>query len=158
VFASLGVFAGLGLDSGGADGVPSTIREAIYYLLIGDPAIYEAVDDRIWPNGLPQDPSWPAITYSISASNESRKWSGKVGIRETRAQISAWSRYQSEAEALANAIREVFTDFNGQVGDVTIEDCEIANELDLSERPATATDQYLYRILLDLTLTHRDGA
>ena len=158
MFASLGVFAGLGLDSGGAEGVPTTIRAAIYYLLIGDPAIYEAVDDRIWPNGLPQDPAYPAITYSISASNESRRWSGKVGVRETRAQISAWSRYQSEAEALAHAIREVFTDFNGQVGDVVIEDVEVVNELDLSERPATATDQYLYRILLDLTITHRTGA
>ena len=158
MFGSLGLFGGLGADVGGAEGVPSTIREAIYYLLLDDPTIYAAVDDRIWPGGLPQDPDYPAITYAVSASNESRKWSGKVGVRETRVQLSAWSRYQSEAEALANAIREAFTDFNGQVGDVIIEDVEIANEIDLSERPATATDQYLYRILLDLTLTHRAGA
>jgi len=155
MFGSLGVFAGLGLDSGGAEGVPSTIREAIYYLLLDDPEIYAAVDDRIWPGGLPQDPDYPALTINLAGRNDVRNLRGRGDTSEVRLRVSAWSRLQIEAVNLARLIQARLVDFKGDVGDVRITGCALVNEIDLPERPTTGTDQFLYQVVSEFQVWHR---
>lgn len=134
---------------------PTTIREAIYYLLTEDPEIFAVVDDNIHPGGLPQDPDYPAITLAVAGRNDVRNLKGRGKTSEIRLRVSAWSRYEIDAANLALLIQSRLVDFKGDVGDVRITGCVLANEIDLPERPTTGTDQFLYQVVSEFQVWHR---
>lgn len=148
-----------GFNAGPSSYVPplagSTIREAVYSLLASVPAVVALADGRVSPGSRPQGEPLPAVTYLIASRWGGRHWGGTTGIKETRVQVSAWSLQEAEAEALGVAIHDRLIDYHGRVGEVQIEDCGLANEVDLPERPADGADDHIYRVSLDFIITYR---
>lgn len=156
MFGSLGLFGGLGADTGGGDGVPSTVREAIHYLLIDDPEIHAAIDDRIHPGGIPQDPQYPCLSWAIAGRSEDQDFDGATDLAVIRLRVSSWSPWLAEAEFLAAKVRAaLILPSPLQVGDVRLEHAELENEFDLPEKPETGREEYLHQVITEYRLWFR---
>lgn len=156
-FGSLGsLFGGLGLQ-GIAPPAPEarTLRQAVYRRLSTDASITALVGDRIFPVGLPQGTTLPAVTHIQAGSYEPRHLRGRTTYRQAAYRVSAWAHYEEEAEALADAIRERLTDWRGWQGQVFIGRSALTNEIDQPERPTGGTDQWVYQIILMFSISHK---
>jgi len=126
---------------------PKTIREAIYRLLVDDPAVAALVEDRVHPGGLPQDPVYPCVSQVVAGRFDVTDFDGTADLSTIRVRVSSWSPRLFEAEQLALAVRKAVLNSPGLSGSVSIESAVCENEFDLPERPQSGDDEYLHQIV-----------
>ena len=99
-----------------------TVEAAVFDLLSNDAGVSGVVSNRIYPVKLPQDPTYPAVTYfRVSALRHSAM--GKdTGLVEKRIQISSWAKLYSEVNDLADRVRDAMQRTRGVFSGVEILD------------------------------------
>lgn len=109
-------------------------------------------DARIYPVLLPQDPTYPAVTYQRVSGARLHNLAGTAGFAMPRLSINCWSRTYGEAKSLAAAIRASLDGFDGTLATIRAT-IKIVNEIDLPEQEPKPD---VYRILQDYTVNHRE--
>jgi hypothetical protein len=113
-----------------------TPEVAIRARLIADPAVYALVGTRIYPDELPQVPTYPAIVYiRASALPEGLTQDRYVGPERPRIQLDAWSESRATTDQVYLAIKACL---HGETWDTTDGDrvLLIAHEADSDPGPA----------------------
>jgi hypothetical protein len=83
-----------------------TPEVAVRARLIADPAVYALVGTRIYPDILPQPPTFPAIVYfRASAAQEGLTQDRSVGPTLPRIQIDSWAESRSKTDQLYEAVK-----------------------------------------------------
>ena len=85
-------------------------HETLYSLLTGDPTVSGAVAGKIGPTPLPENTGYPAITYSVVATDTFNQLSGFTDLRFPTFQVDVWSRDLSEALTVASGVETALND------------------------------------------------
>lgn len=77
---------------------------------------------RLNPQLLTQDPTYPAVTYTLISAPRESVMNADPGLVSARMQFSAWSATYKEARNVAEQLRVAFQRWRGTVGGVEILD------------------------------------
>lgn len=127
------------------------IEDALYSHLSGHAGLTALVSARIYPMVLPQNPSYPAVTYKkISGPRETSK-AGPSGTVRARMQIDCWAESYAAAKQVAKQVRLAMATFSGLIADVTINKTTQQNDLDVYE-----PEDSVYHDSLDFIVRHKE--
>ena len=125
------------------------VEEALHSRMKGFAGLTALVGTRIYPLKLPQDPTYPAVTFAKVSGPRERAMGADPGVVRSRHQVDSWSEDYDEAKSVSEQVRLALQRFNGTEASVVIHDIYLDNELDLFE-PATDT----YRTMLDFEVIY----
>ncbi len=80
-------------------------------LLVADAGVLALASTRIYPTRLPQEPTFPALTYELIDGDPNNPVNGTQSLHWSRVRINAWGATYGDAYALAVAVQ---TALNGQ--------------------------------------------
>lgn len=126
----------------------ANIEQALAAILKAD-ATVAAITTRVYPNFIPQAPTYPLIVYQKITGYRDHALTGPTGKAHPRFQVEAWAETYSAAKALANAIREALDGKALSSGSVVIGSSIIQSERDWYEDAAEA-----HRIIMDFNFWH----
>jgi hypothetical protein len=106
-----------------------------------------AAANRVYPLLLPQQPTYPAVTYQQISSVASHAMGQDSPLTRLRVQVNSWGKTYAEARALATEVEARLKRFRGQAGSVTVLDVLRDNELETIEG-----DGLIRRIIQDYTV------
>lgn len=99
-----------------------TILEAIAHLLKHTTAVAQIVGDRIYPEVLPQNPTYPAIVYHVIATDPDHTQDGPSGYTRKLVQFDYVARTAAEVEAISRAVRIAMDGLKGLIGEMPLDD------------------------------------
>lgn len=90
---------------------------ALFNYLSGYSGISDLVSNRIYPDDLPQDPTYPAIVYSLTDEDEIETFStpdsNLIGVIY---EFEVHASTRAEAESIAKQLRLAFKNYSGTMG------------------------------------------
>ena len=92
------------------------IEQGIEKRLLADAAVSALIGTRMYPLVLPEQCSYPALTYQLISSPETYTNDGPLGEVRARIQIDAWGKRYAQVKAVSKAVR---ASLNGFVGTLT---------------------------------------
>lgn len=99
-----------------------TVEAAVFNLLSSDAGVSGVVSNRIYPVKLPQDPTYPALTYFRVSALRHSVMGNDTGLVEKRIQVSSWAKLYSEVNNLAERVRDAMQRTRGTFAGVEILD------------------------------------
>lgn len=96
-----------------------TIEEAIFAYLSVQPSLSE-VGDRIYPLGLPQTPTYPAITYRPASTTIPMAHDGPGDFISRRIQFDCYDPDYATVKRVSKALRRAINGFKGTMGEVQV--------------------------------------
>lgn len=123
----------------------TTIEEAIYAHLIADTDITDLVSTRIYPYQLPQNPTYPAITYHRASTRLDHLQGSATNLPFPRFQFNCYGQNYGDTKTVANALKGVIDGFSGTFGgSIAVGAILSLNELDgfdnIAEVPVSTVD------------------
>ena len=103
---------------------------------------------RVYPLVLPQQPTYPAVTYQQISAVRLHEMGQDAGVIRVRVQVNAWGKTYAEARTLAGEVETRLSRFRGVVGGVTVLDVVLDNEVDMAYESETQSR----RVTQDYTL------
>lgn len=128
-------------------------EKAVNNILTNDAPVTGVVSSRIYPVKLPQDPTYPALTYfGVSALRHS-VMGNDTGIVERRVQVSAWAETYPDAKDLVNKVRNALQRVRGTYNGVEVLDIFLEND-----GPEIWEDQVnVYQHISDFNVIYRES-
>lgn len=93
-------------------------EKGINALLKGAAAVTAIVSTRIHNPSLPQNPVYPAISFSVITATGPITHDSKYGPRVDRVQISCWAENKPTAINLSEAVLNAVLGFSGTIGGI----------------------------------------
>lgn len=81
--------------------------ETKLYTLLSGSTLITTLTTRIYPVVMPQEPTFPCITYQRVSGNQQNSLAGYATLENPRIQIDVWSESYSGAKTLAGNIHTV---------------------------------------------------
>jgi hypothetical protein len=119
------------------------------------PAISAIVGSRIYPEALPQKPTYPALTYQLVSAVRVEDLSGPAGKCRRRISINCWAATEIAAYQLADAVRQSLNGFHGWMADTRIQSTRLDNEWSFPESEAGVTG--IYRVTQDYIIGYLEA-
>jgi hypothetical protein len=129
----------------------SDVRSALRKLLTDAASIA-----RVYPGGLPQTATLPALSYLMVGAHDNRDMDGAESLVEGHYRVSVWSHDAEECHSLVKRIRRGLPGYRGLVDDVRIAGIFVGGELDMPDDPRDGTDDYTYQTILELELQYEE--
>ena len=129
----------------------------VYTHLSGTAGITALVGKRVYANTLPQECSYPAITFS-QISGERVITMGTVGgsgVGLPRIQVTCWAETYGGAHALADAVRITTDGFSGSFGGTTVKAVILENENDTEDYDPKGGRRY-FGVIQDYMVCHTE--
>ena len=131
----------------------ATIENAIYSMLSSDGPLSALVGTRIDPLLVPQGVAMPAVSYKQLPSSRDDTLGGPTGLVRSQWEFTCWSDLYSEARAVADALRQAISGFDGTVSGVVIQAVQApSDEHDVPANPAGKDVARRYGKSLDFTI------
>lgn len=125
------------------------MRSDFRALLLSDTDIAGEVAARVYPLKLPQQPTYPAITYQVISDQSEQLLEGADRIRRARIQVDIWDDDISKCEEIAGFVRTLLDGQDNTQGSTRFRATWLDNEQDLYEESIEK-----YRILSDFEITY----
>ncbi len=117
--------------------------------LIADAPVTALVVSRIYPIKLPQNPTYPALTYEFISDIPHRSLGGDSDLERVRARIHCWAATYTGAIDLAAKVRTAVGDFSGLMGTTTVRSVKFETWNDLYDDVPE-----VYRRVADFYIAH----
>ncbi len=129
------------------------IEQSLRDHLVDTAAVAALIGTRIYPGRLPQDVTFPAVSYQRITGGEENTHSG-AGPARALVQIDCWSDdTYGEALSVAEAVRAALSSHRGPMGSARDVTARISNQMDLPE-PEPA----LWRRMIEVALIYEEAA
>lgn len=132
------------------------IEKALVARLLSQAAVTALVGTRVHPNGLPQDPTFPAVSYTRISGVHEHSHSGVSNLITARFQFNSWAddvagAGYGQAKALAKVVRValdayVGADANADIRTILVED----------DRDAEDLDRHLQFVIMDAMVIYKE--
>jgi len=116
--------------------------------LVGDSATNALVGGRVYPEFMPQDTKYPAITYQRISTVRTQYLTAVDDFTQVRVQVDCWDDSYSGVKSLASAVKSAI-DGVLILGTVTVHHCFMTSMTDLSEVSGDREDR---RVSMDFTV------
>ena len=123
------------------------IQEVLRAKLIAHEDLYNLVKERIYILKLPQNPTYPAITYFRVSSPRHHD----IDVSYPRFQFDSWASTYEEARNVANEIRKAIQREKGLWNGIKIIQVVYLNEVEMYEN-----DTKIYHIVTDFQILYRE--
>lgn len=141
-----------------------SIATELRTFLLEDTTLAGLVGQRLYPNVLPQAPTFPAMTFTWVSGTRFHHLGGSAGIAGPRVQFDCWAATYLEAEALFEALRLALDGFRGEIGGSPptrrIQGVVSAGDRDLYEEGAesgSGSGAGIYRRSADFMIYYEEG-
>src|SRR6185369_9388657 len=84
--------------------------------VLADVTVASLVNTRMYPTKLPQNVTYPALSYNQVSGVRIYDLCGPTGRTKPRISINSWADSYAEMLALANAVRRAMHSFRGPTG------------------------------------------
>jgi hypothetical protein len=116
-------------------------------------SISAIVGSRIYPQRLPQNVTYPAISFNQVSATRAFSLSGATGRSRRRITINCWATSEAGADAIATAVRRAISGWSGGwMRDSFVGSILLDNEYDFFEEDAGTVG--VYRIAQDYIVAH----
>ena len=127
-----------------------SIEDGLRTHLLADVPVTALVVARIYPIKLPQNPTYPALTYEMISTIPFRGLAGDSGLERARARIHCWAETYTGAIDLATKVRTAVADFSVLMGTTTVRSTKFETWNDIFEDVPE-----VYRRVADFFIAHR---
>lgn len=136
-----------------------TIQTFIFGFLAADAGVAAIVGTRVYESIVPQNVTYPAISYSvISGTREAASLDGPDGQVTNSIQINCWATTGVVRAALGDAVRLALDGRKLTFGSKEIQESWLESELNRDEPSPGNEGQRLYGRILDFEITHVETA
>lgn len=104
------------------------IEQGLIAFLQTQTSVTSLVSSRVYAFMLPQNPTYPAITYSRDGSSRNSTTEGQTNYVGADIQIDAWANSYLEAKALQKALRDALVNYRGMMGAVKVDQVRITTD------------------------------
>lgn len=138
-----------------------SIEASLFTRLSTHAGLSALVSTRVYPFHLPQNPTYPAVSFTKVSSERISAMGSDTGVVRKRFQVSAWGQKNGAKSGVENVydvavqIRAALQRWSGTVGGVVIQDTFIVNELDLFE-PGPSAEHHVYHVPVDVEIIHEE--
>lgn len=116
--------------------------------LVADATVNGLVKGRVYPEIMPQDASYPAISYQRISTVRTQFLTGIDDFTQVRMQVDCWDDSYSGVKSLASAVKSAL-DGKYLLGTVTVHHCFMISMSDLSSVDGDREDR---RVTMDFTV------
>ena len=125
--------------------------EAAVVAYLRDHALLQPVlRGRIYPLRLPQNPTFPAVTYQRVSTTAQTAHDGPVSLLTTRLQLDVWGERYADVKYVAELLHLALLGWSGIIGTSKIWITGQLGEVDLQD-----PDTQLYRVSMDFAIHHK---
>lgn len=128
-----------------------TIEAGLYDYLTNNANVSGVVAARIYPIIMPQNPTYPCITYTSSGAVRNSTFSGQTDFVGMQIDIDCWASTYSAAKDLQSKVRGVVQNYQGLMGGVTVDSVFVYDPYETYEVDAEA-----YRCTIPITIYHTE--
>jgi len=141
----------VGTDRLGGLGVPIELEVALHAHLRDCVGLTALISTRMYPVILPQDPTYPAISYQRIDGPREHAISSDAGLAHPRIQIDSWGKHVGDCKAVATQVRNALQRWADMTSSPVVLDCFLECDED-SYEPETN----IYRVRQDWIIWHRE--
>lgn len=132
------------------------VEKTLRARLLSQAPVTTLVGTRIYPNGLPQDPVLPAVTYRRISGQHIHSHSGVSNLINARIQFNCYAAEMTGtgygvAKSLAKAVRNALDSYVGADANA-----DVRATLVLDDRDAEDTDRNQQFITLDVMVIYKE--
>jgi hypothetical protein len=98
----------------------ATIEDALYTKLAGTGGVAAVVGTRIYRLKMPDNPTFPAITFEVSSGQQIESFTGYSGLSNPIMSVHCWARSATVAQQLAITIRDAIVGQSWTYSDRTV--------------------------------------
>lgn len=125
------------------------IEFGILNRLVADPTIAALIGANVTAVLLPEDTTYPAVTYQRASTVRDYDTSGAVSLSTIRLQVDSWSEDYVQVKQLDAAVRACLDGFSGTLPNGTyVDNTTVDSSYDLYESTAR-----LHRVSTDFLIT-----
>ena len=128
------------------------LRQIIYERCTTHAGTAALVGDRVYPERLPDDVTYPAIRFLAPISNNSaqyRSHDGAGGRTVSRAQLDGYAETGTEAEALADQLVAAWDGYS--------DGCDVGYAFKANRRQTRADALDVFRAIVDVMIEHSES-
>lgn len=129
------------------------VRQAVYYQLANTAGVTALTATRIYPKVMPQQPTMPALVYSVVDNDRAQVHRGQTTGSRARVQVTCWGNTEASVSAVKEQVRLAMISAHGTIAGVTIEGVVVEGEVEGFE-----SDTVRHWIALDFFVWHREAA
>lgn len=122
--------------------------------LAADSGVQAIVSGRLYPRVLPQNVTYPAISYDQVSGVRVRDLLGPSGKVRRRITVNSWASTNIGAWNLADAVRQALDGFDGMMGSTFVGSVILDNEIAFIEDEAGTVG--VHRVLQDYIVAHAE--
>jgi hypothetical protein len=127
------------------------IEQHLYQRLTGFAGLTALVATRVYPQKLPQEPTYPAVTYlTVSALRESAM-SADPGVARRRFSVIAWGATFTSASDVAEQVRAALQRYKG-----TLDGTEVLDSYIVLTRDLYNDDAKVFSVVNDFDIAYRE--
>lgn len=109
-----------------------SLETGLREVLINNAGVTALVKKRVYPEIMPQDVTYPAITYERVSTVRNQHLSGVDEFTQVRVQVDCWDDSYSGVKALADAVKSALDGVRA-LGSQAIDHCFMDSMTDLSQ-------------------------
>lgn len=123
--------------------------EALYTRLLGTPGVATLIGSaRVYPGKLPQNPTFPAVSYVHSSDLRQSTFTGPTALPGALYAVDCWGSTYTDARTLAKAVRLALDGVEGwTAGGTTVQVSIVESQQDIYE-----ADVNVHRVSMDVRL------
>lgn len=110
-----------------------SLEEGLRSALVADGTVNGLIAGRIYPEIMPQDVVYPAISYQRISTVRYQMLEGVDDFTQARLQVDCWSDTYSGVKSLATAVKSALDGATGTLGSQAIQHCILESMIDLSQ-------------------------
>jgi hypothetical protein len=132
-----------------------TIEQAIFEALTEDSGVAAIVSRRVYPSLMPQNPTLPAIVYTLISGQQEESHDGPSGLARPRYQFDCYAETATGAFALSEALRLALHGFSGTLGGSGGVTC--GGILFAGKRVLYESETRIHRVSIDYLIWHEES-
>ncbi|WP_417848371.1 hypothetical protein [Thalassoglobus sp.] len=133
-----------------------SIEADTYTFLSNQAGITNIVGTRIYPSHLPQNPTYPAMLYTLISADHITSLDDSVGMVRARVQFDVYSPSMANVVNTIEQLRQSLQKYSGSYGAGTCLTAKLINDFLAVEKPADGSSNWLHRKSADYLITLRE--
>ncbi len=133
------------------------IEEALVTRLESQAGLTALVGTRMFPERLPQEPTYPAIAVSRITSERPHALEGSSGLVGAMFQFDVFGKTYAAAKAVVEQLRLALDSFSGTVDGIVIQEVSFESDADVNEHRDTEPTSPLRHIAADFEVWYNES-
>lgn len=135
------------------------IEQALRALFTGDAGLAALLDKRVYPERLPQNPRYPALTAAIVAGQSTYSMDGASGLANPRIQVDCYAETKDGVIALRDKVMAALSGYRGSAGAPAVEiyGAFRVSEIDAPGSELNGAGPRVWRKTLDFIVWHKES-